>query len=58
MAARLRILNEGAAAHFRCNLNKYDQKKQEFSLSKLAKVYANFWKDNENRANQEARSLT
>eukprot|EP00439_Symbiodinium_sp_Y106_P026347 s6397_g3.t1 len=53
LTARLRSLNEGAAAHFRCNLNQYDQKKQEFSLSKLAKVYQNYWKDNENRANQE-----
>ncbi|CAE7408605.1 unnamed protein product, partial [Symbiodinium necroappetens] len=53
LTARLRSLNEGAAAHFRCNLNQYDQKKQEFSLSKLAKVFQNYWKDNENRANQE-----
>ena len=57
MEARLRALNEGAGTHFKCSLNQYDQKKQEFSLSKLAKVYQNYWKDNENRVHQEAGSL-
>ncbi|CAK8997126.1 unnamed protein product [Durusdinium trenchii] len=54
IAARLRHLNgTGAVEHFRRNLNHYDENKGEFSLTKLAKVYQNYWKENENRMNVE-----
>lgn len=53
IAARLRALNEGAVTHFRQNLNHYDEKKGEFSLTKLAKVYQSYWKDNETRMQVE-----
>lgn len=56
IAARLRALNEGAVGHFKRNLNHYDEKKGEFSFTKLAKVYTSYWQDNEQRMQVEVQA--
>lgn len=42
-----------ALSLFGCNLDQYDEKRDEFSLAKLAKVYMKYWQFNENRHDRE-----
>eukprot|EP00931_Biecheleriopsis_adriatica_P100694 TRINITY_DN75952_c0_g1_i1.p1 TRINITY_DN75952_c0_g1~~TRINITY_DN75952_c0_g1_i1.p1 ORF type:complete len:2665 (+),score=531.47 TRINITY_DN75952_c0_g1_i1:80-8074(+) len=54
LESRLRALNEKIGARYSININQYDAKKGEFSITKLAAVYRKHWKESGNRLAQEA----